>query len=127
MRLLRSLADQGHTVVLVTHATKNVMLCDQVVFLAKGGYLAWYGPPEAALEHFEVDDFDGIYERLDEESSPEAWGQKYAESPHYDRYVRQRLRQHYPNFGETATEAADVAPAEREAKTHVEPPPSETA
>jgi len=127
MRLLRSLADQGHTVVLVTHATKNVMLCDQVVFLAKGGYLAWFGPPEAALEHFEVDDFDGIYERLDGESSPEAWGQKYAESPHYDRYVRQRLRQHYPNFGETATEAADVAPAEREAKTHVEPPPRQTS
>ncbi len=39
MHLLRALADQGHTVVLVTHATKNVMLCDQVVFLAKGGHL----------------------------------------------------------------------------------------
>lgn len=127
MRLLRSLADQGHTVVLVTHATKNVMLCDQVVFLAKGGHLAWYGPPDEALEYFEVDDFDGIYERLDGELSPEVWGQKYAESPHYDRYVRQRLRKHYPNFSETLTGAADVALPEREPATQVQPAPRQTS
>jgi len=28
MRLLRKLADQGRTIVLITHATKNVMMCD---------------------------------------------------------------------------------------------------
>ncbi len=127
MRLLRSLADAGHTVVLVTHATKNVMLCDQVVFLAKGGHLAWYGPPDEALKYFEVEDFDGIYVRLEDELSPEVWGQKYAESPHYDRYVRQRLRKHYPNFSETATGAADVAPAERAAQTHAQPAPRQTS
>lgn len=125
MRLLRSLADQGHTVVLVTHATKNVMLCDQVVFLAKGGHLAWFGPPDEALKYFEVDDFDGIYERLEGELSPEAWGQKYAQSPHYDRYVRQRLRSHYPGFSDTAAEAAEIAPTERGA--HAQPAPRQTS
>ncbi len=54
MRFLRSLADSGHTIILITHATKNVMLCDQVAFLARGGYLAYYGPPDKALEHFGV-------------------------------------------------------------------------
>jgi ABC-type multidrug transport system ATPase subunit len=34
MKLLRKLADQGRTIVLITHATKNVMMCDKVIFLA---------------------------------------------------------------------------------------------
>ncbi len=46
MELLRDLADGGRTVILVTHATKNVMMCDQVVFLAKGGYLAYLWPAQ---------------------------------------------------------------------------------
>ncbi len=50
MKLLRKLADQGRTIILITHATKNVMACDKVVFLARGGLLAYFGPPEDALE-----------------------------------------------------------------------------
>lgn len=45
MRLLRKLADQGRTILLITHATKNVMMCDMVVFLAKGGRVVYFGPP----------------------------------------------------------------------------------
>lgn len=66
MRLLRQLADQGQTVVLVTHATANVHLCDQVVFLARGGHLCYAGPPRQCLQHFGVvDDFAEVYEQLD--------------------------------------------------------------
>jgi len=92
MRVLRKLADQGHTVILVTHATKNVMLCDHVVFLAKGGHLAYYGPPEKALSHFGVEDFDAIYEKLDGESTPEAWAEDYRQSPQYQEFVLDRLQ-----------------------------------
>ena len=53
MQLMRRLADQGRTIILITHATKNVMLADKVIFLARGGYLAWFGPPEEALEYFD--------------------------------------------------------------------------
>jgi ABC transport system ATP-binding/permease protein len=53
MQLMRRLADQGRTIVLITHATKNVMLADKVVFLARGGYLAWFGPPDEALAYFD--------------------------------------------------------------------------
>ena len=79
MRLLRRLADDGHTVLLVTHATKNVMLCDKVVFLARGGYLAFFGPPEDALTYFDVGDFDSIYEKLDEGTGSD-WDAKYRDS-----------------------------------------------
>lgn len=66
MRLLRTLADQGHTVVVVTHATANVHLCHQVVFLGAGGHLCYAGDPQGCLSHFgAVSDFAEIYERLD--------------------------------------------------------------
>ena len=69
MKLLRRLADQGHTVALITHATRNVMLCDTVVVLGRGGRLAYVGPPDAALGHFDVREFDEIYGRLEERPS----------------------------------------------------------
>ncbi len=83
MHLMRHLADQGRTIILITHATKNVMLADKVVFLARGGYLAWFGPPDEALTFFdqyraERDrrarpmEFDEIYAVLDDPSKGKA-------------------------------------------------------
>ena len=81
MKLFRHLADNGRIVVLVTHATKNVMICDKVAFMAKGGYLAFYGPPEEALTYFETMDFDEIYLKL-EEKSGEEWGNLFLAYSH---------------------------------------------
>jgi ABC-type multidrug transport system ATPase subunit/predicted component of type VI protein secretion system len=92
MQLLALLADQGRTVMLVTHATKNVMLCDQVVFLAKGGNLAYFGPPTGALPYFGVQDFDQIYTKLEHEKSPQEWAERYQGSPPHRDYVEARLR-----------------------------------
>jgi ABC-type multidrug transport system ATPase subunit len=92
MQLMRRLADQGRTIILITHATKNVMLADKVIFLARGGYLAWFGPPEEALEYFdnfrsERDaragkiEFDEIYAILDDpgKGKAEDWANRYRE------------------------------------------------
>lgn len=95
MRLLRSLADRGHTVLLVTHATKNVMLCDQVAFLVKGGHLAYFGPPDQALGYFGVTDFDGIYEKVEHELSPAEWGERYRRSAQYREFVVARITERY--------------------------------
>lgn len=66
MQLLRHLADSGKTVALVTHATNNVMLCDQVVFLGRGGYLCYAGPPNECASFFGVTgDFADIYQYLE--------------------------------------------------------------
>ena len=49
MLLLRRLADKGHTIVLVVYrTTNNISVCDYVCFLARGGRLAYFGPPEDA-------------------------------------------------------------------------------
>ncbi|MGE4057177.1 MAG: FHA domain-containing protein, partial [Vicinamibacterales bacterium] len=109
MRLLRTLADDGRTVVLVTHATKNVMLCDQVIFLAKGGHLAFFGPPDQALAYFGVEDFDEIYRRLASEASPEEWAARYTKSEQFARYVTARL---------STTLEDSLAPADARSSSH---------
>ncbi len=87
MKLLRKLADQGRTIILITHATKNVMACDKVVFLVRGGLLAYFGPPEDALKYFGVEEFDEIYQRLESGTSPEEWAQRFLASPQLQEYV----------------------------------------
>jgi len=91
MELLRRLADDGSTVVLTTHATKNVMLCDKVVFLARGGHLAFVGRPQRALWYFEAESFDTIYKRLAEEGTPEEWGQRFASSDDFRQVLGDQL------------------------------------
>jgi ABC transport system ATP-binding/permease protein len=90
MRLLRRMASQGRTVVLVTHTTKNLMISDLVVFLAKGGRVAYFGPPKEALEYFGVEEFDEIYIKVDEERSPQEWALQYQQSRHHQKYVADR-------------------------------------
>jgi len=87
MKLLRKLADQGRTIILITHATKNVMACDKVVFLVRGGQLAYFGPPEDALKYFGVEEFDEIYEKLESGVSPDEWAQRFLASPQLQEYV----------------------------------------
>ena len=121
MRLLRQLTEdpnEGRTIVLITHATKNVMLCDKVIFLTKGGYLAFYGPPDEALEYFDQYrseearhtkpdfEFDDIYMLLDPDKAlPDTasekeklalaaeWARRYRATPYYEKYVAARLRE----------------------------------
>ena len=65
MDLLGKLADKGHTVVLVTHATNNINECDYVCFLCQGGRMAYFGPPHEALAYFNTSDFAEIYSSLE--------------------------------------------------------------
>lgn len=80
MELLRKLADQGRVIVLVTHATFNISLCDKVVFLAEGGQLAFWGSPEEALNYFGVKDFAEIYKKIATEKTPEQWASLFKNS-----------------------------------------------
>lgn len=64
MELLSSLARKGTTVILITHATTNITLCDKVVFLGIGGRLCYFGEPGGLTNHFEVADIPDIYKKL---------------------------------------------------------------
>jgi hypothetical protein len=105
MHLNRRLADQGRTIIMVTHATKNVMLADKVVFMARGGYLAWFGPPNEALAYFdqyrsETDrrtkpmEFDQIYTILDDPAKGKAkdWAERYQGNIAFQKYIVESLQ-----------------------------------
>jgi ABC-type multidrug transport system ATPase subunit len=82
MRLFRQMADSGSTVFVTTHATKNVTVCDKVVFLASGGYLAYFGTPDGALRYFGSGAFDEIYDIL-EQAPGEQWAARFVASPEH--------------------------------------------
>ena len=89
MITLRKLADSGRTVVLITHATANIRLCDHIAFLAEGK-LVYFGPPQQALQLFGAADFPDLYEALDEPGTPDAWVATYAASLQHQKYVIER-------------------------------------
>ncbi len=94
MQLLRKLADQGRTIILVTHATANITQCDRIVFLGRGGRLCYFGPPNAADQFFKITsgDFADIYNALEqEESVVQQWAQTYQQSSFYQTYVENHL------------------------------------
>src|SRR6266705_4205326 len=95
MFLLRKLADKGHTIVLVTHATNNINTCDYVCFLAQGGHLAYFGPPDEARSYFGKSDFAEIYTSLEpnEENPniPQEAEAKFKLSREYKQYVAEPL------------------------------------
>ncbi|HKJ39093.1 MAG TPA: ATP-binding cassette domain-containing protein, partial [Anaerolineales bacterium] len=76
MHTLRRMADEGRTVVLITHATDNIVQTDHVAFLSEGK-LVYFGPSEETLKFFEVDEFADIYERIDHKG--EEWRQIFEE------------------------------------------------
>jgi ABC-type multidrug transport system ATPase subunit len=79
MQLLSGLCRQGRTVVLITHATQNIVLCDQVALLAPGGRLVYFGPPQEALEFFNVPDFAEIYLEIGSHESGLKWQKQFAQ------------------------------------------------
>ncbi|GIW06230.1 MAG: hypothetical protein KatS3mg060_1035 [Dehalococcoidia bacterium] len=87
MRLLRELADQGRTLVLITHATQNILLCDKVVFMAKGGFVAFFGTPHEALDFFGVQEFVDIYDLLDKEPALGHYAERYRASPYFQLHL----------------------------------------
>ena len=96
MLLLRRLANKGQTIVMVTHATSNITLCDYLCFLAPGGRLAYFGPPARAQLYFRKTDFAEIYDQLEptleHPKAPEEYEIRFKFSFDYHKYVVERLQ-----------------------------------
>jgi ABC-type multidrug transport system ATPase subunit/pSer/pThr/pTyr-binding forkhead associated (FHA) protein len=97
MFLLRRLADKGHTIVLVTHATNNINVCDYICFLAQGGRMTYFGPPNEAKAYFGKTDFAEIYSTLEPTEAnpniPDEAENRFKASPDYQQYVVGPLNQ----------------------------------
>lgn len=75
MTSLRSMANSGKTILLVTHSTLQLKMCDKIVFMGRGGNLCFCGSYEDALAFFEVSDIIDIYNLITQEA--EKWRDKY--------------------------------------------------
>jgi ABC transport system ATP-binding/permease protein len=86
METLRDLADDGRTVVVVTHSMASLDLCDRLLVLAPGGRLAYFGPPSEALAYFGQSGYAGMFDVLAKEADTD-WTGRYRSSPQWQRYV----------------------------------------
>lgn len=75
MKTLQNMSQMGKTIILVTHNTLNLHLCDKVAFFANGGRLCFFGTPQEALVFFGVDDFVDIYNLINDNTSE--WHEKF--------------------------------------------------
>lgn len=129
MLTLRRLADRGHIVIVVTHTTLNIDLCDHVALMARG-YLTYFGPPKQALKFFSARDYSEIYNKvtlppqdaqsigetmiftpassrivagakLSPQDAARQWADKYRQTPEHQQYVVERLKVH----GESAKDS----------------------
>lgn len=75
MRTLRAMADHGKTVILVTHSTLQLSLCDKIVFMGKHGKLCYCGPLPQALAFFKVGGIVECYDKMNNEAPQ--WQQLY--------------------------------------------------
>ena len=78
MQSLRAMADSGKTVILVTHSTLQLKMCDKIVFMGKGGNLCFYGSYDEALKFFGVSDVVDVYNMITEQS--EYWKSEFEKS-----------------------------------------------
>ncbi len=70
MKQLRALADDGRVVMVVTHSVLALDLCDNVMVLAPGGRIAYFGPPSGVLTHFGKANYPEVFDLLDD---PDLW------------------------------------------------------
>lgn len=95
MELFRSLADEGRTIICVTHSPSKLHLCDRLVCLREG-ICTFQGKPADATAFFGVTKIEDIYSRLASGTAGE-W--------------RKRFETAFPGRSGRLTPAARTAPA----------------
>ncbi|MDO4868830.1 MAG: ATP-binding cassette domain-containing protein [Bacillota bacterium] len=79
MESLRKLCkEQERTIVMVTHTTQSLHLCDKVIFMGQGGRVCFMGSVDEARKFFQTDDLTDIYNMMSK--APEYWANRYRQA-----------------------------------------------
>lgn len=70
--------ESGKTIIMVTHTTQNIHLCDKVLFMGNGGKVCYYGTPDDCLKFFGTDSLTKVYNMLSDEYAVDAWAEKFS-------------------------------------------------
>ncbi|MGW7191451.1 FHA domain-containing protein, partial [Streptomyces sp. NPDC054838] len=87
MHMLRGLADDGRTVIVVTHSVLSLDVCDRLLVLAPGGRVAYFGPPGETLGFFGFAEWPEAFEAFENQQDRD-WAGEYRASALYRKYVR---------------------------------------
>jgi ABC-type multidrug transport system permease subunit len=94
MHLLRRLADDGRTVIVVTHSVLNLEVCDRLLVLAPGGRIAYFGPPAEALAFFGFAQWPEAFEAFEIDQDRD-WAARYRASDPFKQYIASTM-EHAP-------------------------------
>ncbi|WP_328924986.1 FHA domain-containing protein [Streptomyces sp. NBC_00190] len=86
MQLLRGLADDGRTVLVVTHSVAELSLCDKLLVMAPGGSVAYFGPPDEALNFFGYTTWADVFSAFENYRDYD-WAGRWKGSQHYQLYA----------------------------------------
>ncbi|MFI8360972.1 FHA domain-containing protein [Streptomyces sp. NPDC085612] len=86
MQLLRGLADDGRTVLVVTHSVAELSLCDKLLVMAPGGSVAYFGPPDDALNFFGYSTWADVFSAFENYRDYD-WAGRWKGSQHYQLYA----------------------------------------
>ncbi|UUU34927.1 FHA domain-containing protein [Streptomyces sp. CA-210063] len=86
MQLLRGLADDGRTVLVVTHSVAELAICDKLLVMAPGGSVAYFGPPEEALNFFGYETWADVFSAFENYRDYD-WAGRWKGSQHYQMYA----------------------------------------
>lgn len=86
MKLLRGLADDGRTVLVVTHSVAELALCDKLLVMAPGGSVAYFGPPDEALTFFGYETWADVFSAFENYRDYD-WSGRWRGSQHYQMYA----------------------------------------
>ncbi|MCY0949401.1 FHA domain-containing protein [Streptomyces sp. H27-S2] len=91
MHMLRGLADDGRTVIVVTHSVLSLDVCDRLLVLAPGGRIAYFGPPGETLGYFGYSQWPEAFEAFENDKGRD-WAGEYAASVPYRKYAAAAFR-----------------------------------
>jgi ABC-type multidrug transport system ATPase subunit len=80
LMILKKLSQKGTTVIMVTHKPEDLAYMDQVIFMAEGGHICYYGKTNEYLSFFGVNDTVKVYSLLVKENK-DRWVAKFNSKP----------------------------------------------
>jgi len=74
--ILKKLSDTGTTVVMVTHKPEDLEYMDEVIFMAEGGNITYYGDSKKYKQYFKVDTAVAVFSQISGKTASN-WISKY--------------------------------------------------
>lgn len=78
MKSLRNLSKRNNkTVIMVTHTTQNLHLCDKIILMGTNGKICFYGTVPDCLDTFGVKNLTEVYNMVSKPEDVEKWSNEY--------------------------------------------------